>query len=215
MPEGKLPEGSSVLFFFYASGIVAHTVPALRVVAFSLTDLFLFGINLFLLRDLFVRWRDWRLLGWIVPVYGLTFALEAAGVATGEIFGQYHYGSNMHLKLWGVPLVIALNWLVLALAVNSLAMRFFSSSLWISLFSGLLIAGYDFFIEPVAIRLDYWQWERGEIPLQNYVAWGIIGTCISWPLHYFRLRFETSLLIVYLAVQWCYFNALVLLDIRN
>ena len=31
--------------------------------------------------------------------------MEAIGVATGKIFGSYHYGSNMHLKVLGVPLL--------------------------------------------------------------------------------------------------------------
>jgi hypothetical protein len=29
----------------------------------------------------------------------------------------------------------------------------------------------DLFIEPVAGPLDYWYWQRGEIPPMNYLAW--------------------------------------------
>ena len=41
----NVPKGVGVILFFYASGIVAHSLPKLRVIAFSMTDLFLFGMN--------------------------------------------------------------------------------------------------------------------------------------------------------------------------
>jgi len=214
LQKQQIPAGVGVLIFFYASGIVAHTIPQLRVIAFSMTDLFLFGINAYLLKDIFDKNIGKTLLFWIVPVYLFTFSMEAIGVATGKIFGTYHYGSNMHLKLLGVPLVIALNWLVLALAINSLSLRIFKNKWIVSIFSGVLIACYDFFIEPVAINLDYWQWEDGVIPLQNYIAWFIIGSFVSWPLHFFKLKFNSPLLIPYLGIQWIYFNVMVLLNIR-
>lgn len=210
----SIPSEVGILAFFYASGIVAHIVPQLRVIAFSMTDLFLFGINAFLLKDIFDKNNGKRLLFWIIPVYLFTFSMEAVGVATGKIFGSYHYGSNMHLKVLGVPLVIAFNWLVLALAINSLSLRFFSNKWLLSIFSGVLIACYDYFIEPVAINLDYWKWESNVVPIQNYVAWCIIGFFVSYPLHAFKLKFQSPLLLPYLIIQWIYFNVLVLLNIK-
>lgn len=210
----NLPPGVAVIAFFYASGLVAHTVPQLRIIAFSLTDLFLFGINFFLLKDIIENNKNWNILYWALPVYVFTFSMEAIGVATGDIFGEYKYGTNMHLKIFGVPLVIAFNWLVLALAINSLSRKFFTN-IWItSLFSGLFIAGYDYFIEPVAINLDYWKWENNSVPMQNYLAWSIIGFLVSLPLHFFKLKFESYLLIPYLIIQWIYFNVLVLLNVK-
>ena len=124
----NVPKGVGVILFFYASGIVAHTLPQLRVIAFSMTDLFLFGMNTYLLLDILNSNKGKTLFLWIIPVYFFTFSMEAIGVATGKIFGSYHYGSNMHLKVLGVPLVIAFNWLVLALAINSISLRFFSNN---------------------------------------------------------------------------------------
>lgn len=210
----NIPAEVGIIAFFYASGIVAHIIPQLRIIAFSLTDLFLFGINAFLLKDIFDKNKGKRLLFWIIPVYLFTFSMEAMGVATGKIFGAYHYGSNMHLKVLGVPLVIAFNWLVLALAVNGLVLKFFSNKWVVSLFSGLLISCYDFFIEPVAINLDYWKWVNVDVPVQNYIAWCIIGFAVSLPLHVFKFKFYSPLLIPYLFIQWVYFNILVLLNIK-
>ena len=210
----NIPPEIGVLTFFYASGVVAHTLPQLRIIAFSMTDLFLFGINAFLLKDIFNKNNGKMLLFWIVPVYLFTFSMEAIGVATGKIFGAYQYGSNMHLKVFGVPLVIAFNWLVLALAVNHLSLKFFSNKWLVSILSGILISCYDFFIEPVAINLDYWKWDNVDVPIQNYIAWCIIGFAVSLPLHSFKLKFHSPLLIPYLLIQWIYFNILVLLNIK-
>ena len=210
----NVPKGVGVILFFYASGIVAHSLPQLRVIAFSMTDLFLFGMNTYLLIDILNSNKGKALFLWIIPVYLFTFSMEAIGVATGKIFGSYHYGSNMHLKVLGVPLVIAFNWLVLALAINSLSLRFFSNKWLLSIFSGVLIACYDYFIEPVAINLDYWKWESNVVPFQNYLAWCVIGFLVSFPLHAFKLKFQSPLLLPYLFIQWIYFNALVLLDVK-
>lgn len=210
----NVPKGVGVLLFFYVSGVFAHSLPQLRVIAFSMTDLFLFGINMYLLVDILKSNKDKTLFFWILPVYFFTFSMEAIGVATGKIFGSYYYGSNMHLKVLGVPLVIAFNWLVLALAVNSLALKFSSNKWLVSIYSGILIACYDYFIEPVAINLDYWKWEFNVVPIQNYVAWCIIGFFVSYPLHAFKLKFQSPLLLPYLFIQWIYFNILVLLDIK-
>lgn len=210
----NVPKGVGVILFFYASGIVAHSLPQLRVIAFSLTDLFLFGMNMYLLTDILKSSKDKTLFYWIIPVYFFTFLMEAIGVATGKIFGSYYYGSNMHLKVLGVPLVIAFNWLVLALAINSLSLKFFSNKWLLSVFSGVLIAGYDYFIEPVAINLDYWKWESSVVPVQNYLAWCVIGFLVSFPLHAFKFKFHSPLLLPYLLIQWVYFNVLVLLGIK-
>jgi putative membrane protein len=34
---------------------------------------------------------------------------------------------------------------------------------------------YDFFMEPVAMKYDFWDWKDGIIPIQNYVAWFLIA----------------------------------------
>jgi uncharacterized membrane protein len=46
------------------------------------------------------------------------FAVEALGVKTGVIFGEYHYTDRMGPRLIEVPLVIGLNWAILVHAVH-------------------------------------------------------------------------------------------------
>src|SRR6218665_3631044 len=41
------------------------------------------------------------------------FLVEVAGVHTHIIFGSYDYGKTLGLKLFDVPLIIGINWLML------------------------------------------------------------------------------------------------------
>jgi putative membrane protein len=43
----------------------------------------------------------------------LAFIVEALGVKTGNIFGQYSYGNNLGPAVAGTPLLISVNWLML------------------------------------------------------------------------------------------------------
>lgn len=197
---------AGIMVFLFASGLAAHTIPALRPLTASTTDLFLLLINGTLLWLIIRSNGDRRLWGWSLAVYVFTFAVEATGVATGAIFGEYAYGAGMKVQWLGVPLVIALNWTLLTLGVNDLAARLTASPWLRAVAAAILIAAYDWFIEPVAIRLDYWQWATGHsIPIQNYIAWAVVAFVASLPLHLLKIRFRHWLLPLYLGVQWLYF----------
>lgn len=199
------------LVYLFLSGLVAHLVPSIYPFTLYTTDLFLLMINGTLLYFLFQKNQDNKLWWWAAVTYLGTFTLEALGVATGKVFGEYHYGETMLLQLFEVPLVIALNWTVLILAVNNLMSKLTTHPLLLATLSGIFIAFYDYFIEPVAIRLDYWQWVNGVIPLQNYLAWAVIALIFSLLLHLGKIRFRSPLLNIYLVVQLIYFILLNLL----
>ena len=205
------------LIFYFASGTLAHTLPAVLPVTRYITDVLLFATNGVILYTLYRQHRDRALLTWLGLAYVFTFATEAVGVATGAVFGEYAYGATMWVQWLGVPFAIALNWCVLTLACNDLSIRllgpagekqFLLKSVLLALASSVLIALYDVVIEPVAIALDYWTWAAVEIPLQNYLAWGVVAFIISLPLHLLRIRFTSPVLIVYLFAQLFFFAAL-------
>lgn len=210
------------LVFAFASGTLAHLLPAVLPVTRYTTDGLLLVLNGLLLYTIYLRHRDTALLWWLGVAYIFTFAMEAAGVATGAIFGAYTYGETMWLQWLGVPFVIALNWCALTLACNEVAIRiigqpsrqrpsFLLRSVLVSLAAGVLTALYDVLIEPVAIRLDYWTWAAADVPLQNYLAWAAIAFLISFPLHLLGIRFRSPLLLVYFLAQLFFFLLLNLL----
>lgn len=196
------------LVFAFASGVQAHLMPSVFPITQVTTDFLLLGICVPLLLFVFARQRDARLWTWVGVTYVGTFLIEAAGVATGRIFGAYAYGPTMWIQWLDVPLVIALNWAMLILATNQIAAHLLRQPWAVALAAAVLIAGYDYFIEPVAIRLDYWTWAAVEVPTQNYVAWAVVAFVFSWPLQYFRIRYESPLLLVYAVAQLAFFVAL-------
>jgi uncharacterized membrane protein len=109
--------------FWFASGTLAHLLPSVQPITRVTTDVLLLVINGLLFFALMKRNGDQRLLWWLVAAYCITFSLEAIGVATGAIFGEYAYGPTMWWQWLGVPFVIALNWAALTLACNDLAER--------------------------------------------------------------------------------------------
>ncbi|MDW8295976.1 MAG: carotenoid biosynthesis protein [Raineya sp.] len=99
------------------------------------------------------------------------FGVELLGVQTHAIFGAYWYETTLGIKFWGVPLLIAVNWLIVIYTSQAVA-SLFGLQIWGHiLLATLLTVGLDVLIEPVAIRFDFWDWAGGKVPLQNYVGW--------------------------------------------
>jgi len=118
---------------------------------------------------------------WFAGASVATFLVEVLGVATGAIFGPYHYLDVLGFSLAGVPLIIGLNWVLAVWGIHSAIRAVFPGwSRWaLALLTGVGCILFDIVLEPVAIKLGYWVWHDGTIPLQNYLAWGIIGTSVS------------------------------------
>lgn len=115
------------------------------------------------------------------------FFLEVAGVKTGKIFGEYHYGSTLGFKILDVPPVMGLNWLVLiycaGVMFNKLKLHFVIKSL----LGAALLTFLDLFIEPIAIKYDFWIWAAPTVPIQNYVTWFIasfVFLCVFYNLQF-------------------------------
>ncbi len=121
--------------------------------------------------------RQWRRSdGAVLLLIAITgYLIEVLGVLTGHVFGSYAYGATLGPKVFETPLIIGINWMMLIYCVFAIMepARLF----WpLKVLSGaVLMVAYDVVLEPVAIRLDMWNWAGGEIPLQNYQAWFIIS----------------------------------------
>ena len=44
-------------------------------------------------------------------IYFIGFLIEALGVNTGKIFGEYVYGKSLGFKISETPVIIGINWL--------------------------------------------------------------------------------------------------------
>jgi bisanhydrobacterioruberin hydratase len=137
------------------------------------------------------------------------FFIEVIGVKTGVIFGQYTYGNTLGIKVLEVPLTIGLNWFVLNYLFIFLIKNNKLFSPKNNIFMAILVATgmtlLDYFIEPVAIKHDFWSWQQAKVPLRNYLGWwvgGFILTLFNLPL---LKIFSNNLALIVLLLQAIFF----------
>jgi bisanhydrobacterioruberin hydratase len=163
-----------LLPIFYLVGLISHSIDALLPYMLAMTPYTIF-FTLVLVFLPYVVLGNSRLLTWTVVTAVITLLLEVVGVETGLIFGGYSYGDTLGLKLIGVPVIIGLNWVMVVLGAVTL-MEKVTGVLWYKVLGTAVITTlFDFVMEPVAMKLDYWMWDGGTIPLQNYIAWAVIS----------------------------------------
>lgn len=121
------------------------------------------------------------------------FLVEVIGVNTGLLFGKYDYKDNLGIKVFGVPLIIGINWGILVYA-GYLISLFFTQKIGVCLWNGVLCTVTDLLMEPVAPRLGFWEFEDSVPGIYNYVCWFIIAVLLSLYLYRFnRIKKSISL----------------------
>ncbi|OGU36371.1 MAG: hypothetical protein A2315_17060 [Ignavibacteria bacterium RIFOXYB2_FULL_35_12] len=190
-----------IIFFV---GMIGHLLPITKLLMISLTPFTLLLAGVVTLYAS-VQKGNLKLIIWCSIGYTVIFTLEVAGVKTGFIFGSYQYGDILGLKLFDVPLIIGFNWVIVILGAIGIASRIHRSALQIALLTGTFAALFDIMLEPVAVKLGYWTWEHGFIPLQNYYAWFTIGFLAALLSSKLKLELEDSLFIYYFLIQFIFF----------
>ena len=130
----------------------------------------------------------------LIAVIGSTvvlgFAVEVIGVATGFPFGDYHYTGQLGPHLFGVPLVIAFAWTMLAWPAALVARRLVRPFAGRVVLGGWALAAWDFFLDPQQVSAGYWHWAGGahtlpgvpQVPITDYLGWFAVATAISYLL---------------------------------
>jgi putative membrane protein len=126
---------------------------------------------------------------------GLTLAVsllfETLGVATGWIYGPYHYSSD-HLGLLFlglVPYLIPLTWFMMLYPSYVIADRCTpwhrgGKRRWLAVaaLGGLAMAAWDLALDPLMVRRGNWVWERPGgyygVPWLNYLGWWLTAFVI-------------------------------------
>ncbi|MDX1903828.1 MAG: carotenoid biosynthesis protein [Thermonemataceae bacterium] len=123
----------------------------------------------------------WVLLVWIMLV---GFWVEYIGVETGFIFGNYWYKTTLGYKFLGIPLMIAINWFIVIYSSSAVVAPTSLLKWQKAILASFLAVFLDYWIEPVAIRLDFWDWQGGVVPLQNYLGWFVTALFLQIPFQY-------------------------------
>ena len=118
-------------------------------------------------------------------------SVEAAGVNSGILFGDYHYTKILGPGIFGVPFLIGINWFVVVYCCGCITFMFeewimkklsvqaeLSTGMQLISFiidAAILTVFYDWVLEPAAIKLNLWQWKNDTIPFYNYLCWFFIS----------------------------------------
>ena len=113
----------------------------------------------------------------ILSIFLIGMITESLGVNYGLIFGDYEYGNNLGFKLFGVPFIIGINWIILtAISANIASFLTKNKNILSAIGIGaLLMLAMDFVMEPIAPKLDMWRFKNLIVPPSNYIGWLIIG----------------------------------------
>ncbi len=124
--------------------------------------------------------RALRLLG---LVFGVSLVFESVGVATGLIYGPYHYTDRLGPLFLGlVPYLIPVAWFMMGYPSYVIADWLIPSGLkrWqrllgIAAVGGLVMTAWDLVMDPLMVAGGHWVWDTGGpyfgIPLQNFWGW--------------------------------------------
>lgn len=121
-------------------------------------------------------------------IFVFGYAIELIGTQTGWLFGNYTYGKALGIKIFGVPVIIGVNWFATIAACASSARVIRMPVILQAGLAALLATMLDMLIEPVAMRYGFWSWNEGRIPVFNYVCWFVFSLLFA----YFYLRLSNG-----------------------
>jgi putative membrane protein len=173
-----------VLIILHVVGLVGIGYEPTREMFAQLSFFNLFITAALIFQDVwFTSKYPWRSL---FVLFTLGMAVEILGVQTGFPFGEYSYGTVLGPRLAGVSIIIGFNWFYLVVSAVGLLRWVGLQNFWLTIvLASAILTAVDFLIEPVAIALDYWQWEAVDVPWTNYAAWFVV----SLPLVYLYQKF--------------------------
>lgn len=179
-----------ILVIFYTVGTVGLLLPERKEYFLSLS---FFNLTLSFVILVLARKKNLFLFFiFLIICFIVGFSAELIGTRTGWLFGSYYYGNNLGYKIYGVPVVIGLNWGILIVTSASIANLFKFSKTFKVILSVLLMILLDYLMEPVAIKSDFWHWKNETIPIYNYISWGLIALPLQ--IIYFKFKIvETNI----------------------
>ena len=124
-----------------------------------------------------------RALELLALVIVVSLAFESVGVATGLIYGPYHYTDKLGAKFLGlVPYIIPVAWFMMSYPSFVIADRLVPSGwkrwqrlLSVAAVGGLVMTAWDLVMDPIMVSGGHWVWDTNGayfgIPLQNFWGW--------------------------------------------
>jgi len=140
--------------------------------------------------------------------FSIGFLFEYLGVQTGAIFGEYAYGEVLGWKLGGVSVIIGVIWAVLTYCTGVISNALPFHNIVKAIVGASLMVGLDFLIEPIAIKLEFWNWAIGYPPVQNYIGWFLIAFGLVYLFHRMKIHTDNAIAWGLFAIQVAFFGIL-------
>lgn len=148
--------------------------------------------------------------------------VEIIGTNTGLLFGEYAYGEVLGIDIAGVPVLIGINWFSIVYSSAAIADKLLppvsvtdNSSVKgkltgrdfaVSFAGAMLTTFFDWVMEPVAVRLGYWEWKNdGEIPVYNYVCWFAVSFLLLLICSLLKLKISNRFAVRLFVIQLIFF----------
>ncbi len=150
-----------------------HSVPWLTLIAtaFAITHALTY-----------IGWRNTFIL--FALTYTVSLLFESVGVATGWIYGPYHYTDQLGPRFLGlVPYLIPLAWFMISypsLVIAEGILGYGSTedqwrNLRVAALAAVVMTAWDLVLDPIMVRMGHWVWEvEGAyfgVPLHNFLGW--------------------------------------------
>jgi putative membrane protein len=206
-----------IVLLFHVTGLLGILFTPYKDWFVNNTPVVLLTMFLLLTNSQIKSFKAYILFSFIAFMTGMV--TEIIGVNTGLLFGNYAYGEVLGPKIYGVPFLIGLNWFVIVycagalltqgveLLKNKLQIKIngFASSILVIIGGAAITTCFDFILEPVAVKLHFWSWENGQVPLLNYLCWFIISAILLVVKMYFKSIRINSFAISLLIIQALFF----------
>lgn len=183
-------------------------------------------VNLLLMLGLLI-WtqaeKNLHFLLFFLGCFGVGIGVEIIGVNSGLLFGDYRYGNVLGPGMNGVPYIIGINWFIIiyccGIAIHTLLTRLLNrvaadtgskprvmKALSVIVDAATLAVFFDWVMEPVAVKLGFWQWlGNGEIPFFNYACWFVVSGLLLALFHALTFSKSNKFAINLLLIQLMFF----------
>lgn len=189
--------------------LILHTVGIFGLLSpYQSLFLLLTPVNLILSAYfLFSKHIDFSKSFWLftIIIFSAGYFVEVLGVQTKLIFGSYQYGNTLGPKFLDVPILMGLNWLNLIYAAGVVLNRLQIPNYLKSFLGAGILVLLDVFLEPVAMKYDFWSWENNLVPIQNYIAWFICSYLFLNLFYYLNFKKENQLALYFIIIQFVFF----------
>ncbi len=175
----------SIVGSLFALSVLAFNIP----LKFSLTPIITLSSFIFAILHSIQREGGLKTLLFALIVFAAGLFFESLGVATGLVYGPYHYTDQLGPKFLGlVPYLIPVAWTFMMYPSMVIAKRLVPEK-WVGIkrglataaLSGVIMTAWDVVMDPMMVYGGNWVWEVPGgyfgVPLQNFWGWWLTTFC--------------------------------------